>query len=87
MALYSRAQYDQDMDTLEKASQQISRLVASGEMTGLRSLIVTKEIEQLMRECKGKLMRTRWILTESELQKKLKRHLKELAELSQPRGA
>jgi hypothetical protein len=75
------------MDTLEKASQQISRLVASGEMTGLRSLIVTKEIEQLMRECKGKLMRTRWILTESELQKKLKRHLKELAELSQPRGA
>jgi|SRR5271157_1144912 len=98
MALYSKKQYEEDMDTLEKASQQVSKLIACGEMTGLRSLIVTKDIEQLKRECKSKLLRTRWILTESELQRKaqlkakeriqeLEDRIKELEELSQPRGA
>lgn len=87
MGLYSKRQYEEDMDTLEKASQRVSRLIASGQMTGLRSLIVTEDIEQLKRECKNNLLRTRWILTESELQRQLKRRIKELEVLTQPRGA
>lgn len=87
MGLYSKRQYEEDMDTLEKASQRVSRLIASGQMTGLRSLIVTEDIEQLKRECKSNLLRTRWILTESELQRQLKRRIKELEVLTQPRGA
>lgn len=87
MGLYSKRQYEEDMETLEKANQQVSRLIASGQMTGLRSLIFTKDIEKLKRECKSKLLRTRWILTESELQRQLKRRIKELEVLTQPRGA
>lgn len=58
MALYTRADYDRDLDELDRDDQMISRLIASGHMTGLESLRVSHGIEIRREMLKGRLFGT-----------------------------
>lgn len=62
MALYSRANYDADLDAIERANQGITRLVAARAITGFDALKATSALEEHARYCKGKLLATRSIL-------------------------
>jgi hypothetical protein len=66
MPLYSRAQYEVDLETIEKASQGISKLVAAGRITGFEAISATKALDSMAAKCKGKLLATRSILADKD---------------------
>jgi hypothetical protein len=68
--MYSRAQFEEDMEQIEQDSQGISRLVAAGKMSGLESLAYTKMIDNAKLKCKGRLFGTRMILADGDKKSK-----------------
>src|SRR5580658_6533152 len=56
--LYSRADYDAELDDFDKQDQQISKDVAHHVMTGLDSLKATADLERERRKAKGRLLAT-----------------------------
>lgn len=71
MGLYSRAQYDFDLETIERASQQVSCWVVEqaelgNRKAGQQSLVMSAELERMRRECKGRLLSTMNLLSDSD---------------------
>jgi hypothetical protein len=75
MGIYSRAQYDFDLETIERASQQVSCWVVEqaelgNRQAGRQSLIMSAELERMKRECKGKLLSTMNLLSDGDAKSK-----------------
>lgn len=71
MSLYSREDYEQEIELLEKTSQSVSRWIVAQEEegnrgAGLQSIIFTTHLEAQKRNAKGRLLATRSMLMDAK---------------------
>ena len=66
MALYSRAQYEWDLEQCDAADAVITRSVAAGELDGLVALTLWKKVELHRMALKGRLLATRSMLQDND---------------------
>lgn len=66
MGLYTKADYDLDMERLDKADQLLSRNIAAGTIRWPKTKQFQDSIEIQRRMCKGKLLGTMRILADGK---------------------
>lgn len=67
---YSRKDYENEIALLDALRAEASRRLLAGRINGLQKLRIDREIEELERKAKGKLLRTRLALMDEEHERK-----------------
>lgn len=71
MPLYNREDMELELELIEMASQQLSAKVASGEISGLECLKKQSGLDYMVRQAKGKLLRTQNLVADISAKKRV----------------
>src|SRR5690348_15572017 len=71
MPMYNREDLEQELEIIEMASQRLSAMVASGEISGLECLRKQAGFDRLIRQAKGKLLRTQNLVADISAKKRV----------------
>lgn len=74
MALYSRAEFDDDMELIERLRHQATKQLLAKKISGFRFNAIRDELDRLEERLKGKLRMIRLLLSENEDMRRVTRN-------------